>query len=157
MHNYEYQNHLQTRFSCKVTKPSSDVFCNHRWKFYLRSTKQPPHWNDAQSDVKPLKRGKCSDSLVSGGRLVGDRRGGCMVGVCGTGLWCWSQSVKGTELGRGLHERGLMLLRYDARFESAHWNDVVGGFEDLEVQSSSAFITQNNAKRPIFYRRFCSR
>ena len=39
-----------------------------------------PPWNDAQSDVKPLKRGKCSDSLVSGGRLVGDRRGGCMVG-----------------------------------------------------------------------------
>ena len=26
-----------------------------------------PPWNDAQSDVKPLKRGKCSDSLVSGG------------------------------------------------------------------------------------------
>ena len=50
-----------------------------------------------------------------------------------------------------------MLLRYDTRFESAHWNDVVGGFEDLEVQSSSASITQNNAKRPIFYRRFCSR
>ena len=35
-----------------------------------------PPWNDAQSDVKPLKRGKCSDILVSGGRLVGDRRGG---------------------------------------------------------------------------------
>lgn len=55
-----------------------------------------------------------------------------MVGICGAGLWCWSQSVKGTELGRGLHERGLMLLRYDTRFESAHWNDVVGEFEDLE-------------------------
>ena len=65
-----------------------------------------------------------------GGGSSATEEGGAWWVICSAGLWCWSQSVKGTELGRGLHERGLMLLRYDARFESAHWNDVVGGFED---------------------------
>ena len=48
-----------------------------------------PPWNDAQSDVKPLKRGKCSDSLVSGGGSSATEEGGAWwvsaVPVCGAG------------------------------------------------------------------------
>ena len=48
-----------------------------------------------------------------------------------------SQSEKATELYRGTSQEGTYAVRYDARIESASWNDVVGELEDAEVQRMS--------------------